>query len=265
MPSTSEQRSPDRRVRQHRHDAVGEIGRVAAATRLAVEGGAGADVVGDVGDRDPDDVAAGVRRVLVGLGEDGVVVVAGVGGVDGDEGQRAQVLAPAEAADRLAASASARASSGKASGMPCSWIAISDTAFGGRGVAEAGDDAGARQAVAAGRPDLLGLDQLAIAGAGAVGGADQPVAVGALVDRGDPSAALALVVDAEDAARAHADAADDPRGERVAVGEHAAEQPVAGAERRVVAAGCGRGCAGRGRRPPSRRARPRGRRRRRRR
>ena len=38
-----------------------------------------------------------------------------------------------------------------------------------RGVAEPGDDAGARQAVAARGADLLGLDELALAGAGAVG------------------------------------------------------------------------------------------------
>ena len=59
-------------------------------------------------------------------------------------------------------------------------------------VAEAGDDAGARQAVAAGGADLLGLDELALAGAGAVAGGDLPVAVGALVDGGDAAAGLGL-------------------------------------------------------------------------
>ena len=82
------------------------------------------------------------------------------------------------------------------------------------GVAEAGDDAGARQAVAAALADLLGLDQLALAGAGAVAGRDLPVAVGALVDGGDAAAGLARVVDADDPPRPHADAADDPGGER---------------------------------------------------
>ena len=37
---------------QHRHDAVGEIDRIAAHQRLAVERGAGRHVVRDVGDRD---------------------------------------------------------------------------------------------------------------------------------------------------------------------------------------------------------------------
>ena len=110
----------------------------------------------------------------------------------------------------------------------------------GRGVAEAGDDAGARQAVGAGGADLLGLDQLAVAGAGAVAGADQPVAVGLLVDRGDAAAALGVVVDAEHALGAHADAADHPGGERglgAVERGHPAEQAVAGAERGVVLAG----------------------------
>ena len=100
--------------------------------------------------------------------------------------------------------------------------------------------AGARQAVGAGLADLLGLDQLARAGAGAVGRGDQPVAVGALVDGGDAAAGLALVVDADDPARAHADAADDAGGEGGVGGVergHAAEEAVAGAERGVVAAG----------------------------
>jgi hypothetical protein len=78
---------------QHGLDAVGEVGRVALGARLAVQRRAGPDVGGDVGDGDPDDPAAGVLLVLVALGEDGVVVVAGVGRVDGDERDIAQVVA----------------------------------------------------------------------------------------------------------------------------------------------------------------------------
>jgi hypothetical protein len=72
---------------QHGLDAVGEVGGVALLARLAVQIGVGADVGGDVGDGDPDDPAAGVLRVLVTLGVDGVVVIAGVGRVDGDQGR----------------------------------------------------------------------------------------------------------------------------------------------------------------------------------
>ncbi len=48
---------------QHRHDAVGEIDRVAAGVRLAVEGRAGPHVGRDIGDGDGDDMAARVVRV----------------------------------------------------------------------------------------------------------------------------------------------------------------------------------------------------------
>jgi hypothetical protein len=78
---------------QHRLHPVGEVDAVALVARGAVQGGVGADVGRDVGDGDPDDPAAGVARIVVGLGVDGVVVVAGVGRVDGDQGNVAQVLA----------------------------------------------------------------------------------------------------------------------------------------------------------------------------
>ncbi len=81
---------------QHRHDAVGEIDAVAARPRLAVELGAGADVEADVGDGDDRLPAALIVLVVVGRGPDGVVMVARVGGVDGDDRQMRQVLALAE-------------------------------------------------------------------------------------------------------------------------------------------------------------------------
>ena len=83
-----------------------------------------------------------------------------------------------------------------------------------RRIAEARDDLRARQAVAAGAAHLLGLDQFALARAGAVAGLDPPVAVGPLVDGGDAAAGFALVVDADHPRRPHADAADHPGGER---------------------------------------------------
>ena len=76
---------------QHRDDAVGEVDRVAADLRLAVEAGAGAHVVGDVGDGDVHDVAAGVAGIVVRGGVDGIVMVARVDGIDGDELEGAQV------------------------------------------------------------------------------------------------------------------------------------------------------------------------------
>jgi hypothetical protein len=76
---------------QHRHHAVGEVDRVAALARLAVDLAAGADVEADVGDRDDAREAA----LPVGLGPDRIVVVARVGRVDRDDRQVAQVLAAA--------------------------------------------------------------------------------------------------------------------------------------------------------------------------
>ena len=178
-------------VREHGDDAVGEVGGVAAAAGLAVEGAAGADVGGDVGDGDPDDVAPGVLRVVVGVGEDGVVVVAGVGGVDGDEGERAQVLALAEG-QRARGFGLGEGGLGELVGDAVLVDGDERDGFRRGRVAEAGGDAGARQAVRAGLADLLGLDQLARAGSAAVALGDQPVAVGALVDGGDAAAALAL-------------------------------------------------------------------------
>jgi hypothetical protein len=47
--------------------------------------------MGDVGDGDDEHPSAAVARIAVGLGVDGVVVVAGIRRVDGDERQRAQI------------------------------------------------------------------------------------------------------------------------------------------------------------------------------
>ena len=78
---------------QHRHHAIREIHRVAARQRVAVERRTRPHIEGDVGDRDMDDVAALVVRIGIGLGMDRVVMVLGVGRIDGDERQVAPVLA----------------------------------------------------------------------------------------------------------------------------------------------------------------------------
>ena len=52
--------------------------------------------MGDVGDGDGDDVAAIVFRVGIRFGENGVVVILGVGRVDGDQRQLAPILAAAK-------------------------------------------------------------------------------------------------------------------------------------------------------------------------
>jgi hypothetical protein len=114
-------------------------------------------------------MAARVLRVVVGMGVDRVVMVARIGRVDGDERQVAQVLAALEArglhrvglGDHLV---------GEIVGMPCWWIAMSDTAFGAPG-RPAGHDLAPWQAHARLRAGLFGLDQFAVLGAaGGAGG-----------------------------------------------------------------------------------------------
>ena len=108
-------------LRQHRHDAVGKVDRVAALGRGAVERRAGPNVVRHVGDGDTDDVAARIARVRVGLGVNGVVMVLGVGRIDGDERDFPPILAQLSCPPRVAgraASASASAAREKTWGMP---------------------------------------------------------------------------------------------------------------------------------------------------
>ena len=72
------------RFRQHRHDAVGEIDRIAALARIHVEPVTLADIMGDVGDGDENMPAARVGRVRVGLGPDGIVEIARIDAVNCD-------------------------------------------------------------------------------------------------------------------------------------------------------------------------------------
>ena len=66
---------------QHRHHPVGEIGAVAAFQGLPVQGRAGGDIMGHIGDGDQDLMSAifGRRR------PHRIVMVAGVRRVDGDQ------------------------------------------------------------------------------------------------------------------------------------------------------------------------------------
>src|SRR5262249_16264248 len=80
--------------RQHRHDAIWKIDRIAARKRLAVKRGACPDVVGDVRDGDMNNVAAVIVRCRISLGMHRIVVILGIGWIDRDERQLAPILAP---------------------------------------------------------------------------------------------------------------------------------------------------------------------------
>ncbi len=114
-------------VGQHGLHAVGEIDAVALLPRLAVQGRIGGDIGRDVRDGGPHHPAALVLRVFVGLGINGVVVVAGVGRVDGDQGMARRSVRPLSVGSD-AAMASASAASEKPVGMPWLWMAIREAA-----------------------------------------------------------------------------------------------------------------------------------------
>ena len=191
--------------------------------------------MGDVGDGDPDDMTALVVGGVVGMGEDGVVAVARVGRVDGDEGQVAQILAALETCGFH----------GVGLGDGVVGELVGDAVLVDRDerhrarlgrVAEPGDDAGRGQAEAVARAGLFGLDQLAVPGAVGGAGGDAPFAVGALVDGQDAPALGALAEDAEDLSRIGADLADQAPLVAVGVGAHlgeAGEDAVALAQRGI--------------------------------
>lgn len=145
--------------------------------------------MGDVGDGDPDDVAAGVGGVSVGLGIDGVVVVAGVDGVDGDEGEVAEVFAALRGGG-LGGVGLGDHGVGEVVGDAVLVDRDEGDGLGGGGITQSIQYLGLRQAEAA-AAGLLGLDQLAVAGVQGVIAPDAPVLVLALVD-GNDAAALSL-------------------------------------------------------------------------
>ena len=77
---------------KHRHHAIGEIDGIAPCDCFAVESGARAHAPGDVGDGDDDNPAVLVGGIGVGRSPDRIVMIAGVGGVDCDEGHLPQIL-----------------------------------------------------------------------------------------------------------------------------------------------------------------------------
>ena len=75
------------RLRQHRYNPVGKIDRVAAPTRFAIQCGFGPDIMGDIRDRDHDGPAA----ALNGGGKNGIVEIACIGAVNGNERHLAKI------------------------------------------------------------------------------------------------------------------------------------------------------------------------------
>ncbi|MPL88767.1 hypothetical protein SDC9_34794 [bioreactor metagenome] len=203
-------------VGQHRHDAVGEIGRVAALPCLAVKRRARADVMRDIRNRHPEQEAALVRRIVVAQRKAGVVAVARVGRVDGDEGQRGQILAALETRGRLGIGLGDDLVGEVVGDAVLMDRDQRDRARRGR-IAQPVEHARLRQAEPPLRAGLLRLDQLAVARVIRGACRHHPFLGLALVDRHDPPALGALAEDADDAVLRAADLADRPRLVDVAV------------------------------------------------
>ena len=187
-------------VRQHRHDAVGKVGRVAPFPRLAVERGAGGDVGRDVGDGDPEDVASGIGRVVVRGGVAGVVMVARIGRVYRYQRDMTKILATFERRG-LGGFGLCDGFGRKLVAQPVLVDGDEGDGPGGAGIAQAGDDAGAGKTESAFRTSLFRFDEFAVARASGIARADLPFLVGALVDRKDAAAFGGGAEDADDAAR----------------------------------------------------------------
>ena len=219
------------RVGQHRHNAVGEIGGIAALARLAVQFRPRCDVMGHIGDGDPDGEAA----VVVGRDVAGIVMVAGVSGVDGQQVHLAQVFA---ALDRRGLRGVSLCHHGIGEVVRDAVLVDRDEADGARpgGIAEARDDARLGQTHAALGAALLRLHQLAILCAAGGAGGDDVLAVGPLVDRHDAATLGLRAVYAEDAFGVGPDAADHPGEVGMRLSRsfgQAGKDAVARAQRRV--------------------------------
>ncbi len=78
-------------LRQHRHDAIREIDRIAAFARAGVQRRARSDIGRHISDRHPDDPAARVARIVVRQCADRIVMIARIVRIDGDQRQMPQI------------------------------------------------------------------------------------------------------------------------------------------------------------------------------
>ncbi|KUP93252.1 hypothetical protein TRIHO_19080 [Tritonibacter horizontis] len=222
-------------IRQHRHNPVGEIAGVAPFAGLAIQGSAGGHIGGDIGDGDPDHMAARVLGVLVGMGETGVVMVAGIRRVDGDKRQVAQILAAAQA-HRFGAVGLGDDLVGEMIGDAVLIDRDQRHRLGRRRIAEPFDDPRFGQTHPRLGAGLFRLDQFTVLGAMSVRLGHRPFVGAGLVDGNDASALGSLAIDAENAFGIGADATDQPRLVVVVLFLHhgqAGQDTVAFSQRRI--------------------------------
>ena len=228
---------------QHRYHPVGEVDRVAPQKRLPVEGRVRPDIGRHVRDRDGDHEAAFIGRIGIGLRHHRVVVILGIGRVDGDERRLAPVLAAAP-----------RRALGR--------IGFRENRGGEdvRDVVEVQRDQahrllGAERAEPFRHPPAgqaeAGLaldrdaDEIAVARLALLAGGDRDLAPLRLLLDGEQAPAVAPgAIDADHFRTVLADHLDDPAGiaaRRLRIGCDADQRPIAEAGRRAVALAAGAG------------------------
>ena len=147
---------------EHGHHAVGEIDRIATQIGFAIERRARTHIGGHIGNGDIDQEPVRIGRIGIVLGQHRVVMVLGVGRIDGDQGQVAPVLA---ALERGLGRFGGFAQHGLGEAVGNFEIVNGDhrdRAFGFR-IADHGGDAGARNHQAARELDV-DLDEVPITG-----------------------------------------------------------------------------------------------------
>ncbi len=227
-------------IGQHRHHPVGEIGRIAAPSRLAVKRRAGGDIMGHIGNGDPDDVAAVIARLAVGFGIAGVIAVAGVNRVNGDQRQVAQIGAARQTHHLIGAVSLGNHGIGKLVGNAV--LMNGNQADGARpgGVAQPGGDPRLRQTHLAAVSHRLCLDQLAVAGLHRQVTRNAPFLVLPLVDGHDPAAFGPGTKHAQHLERVGPDPPDQPRLILVIIQINLGQprqNPVTAAQRRITLLG----------------------------
>ena len=203
---------------QHRHDAVGEVHRIAALQGFLVELGSRLHVIGDVGDRDGEHVATGICGVRIRRRVDGVVVILGVGGIDRDQRQVAPVLAMGEARRTRRLGLFQRGGGEDMRDVMRNERDQADRAFGVHRPQPL-DDPRRGQAEAA-LAQHFQRDEFALSSLAAQSAGDEDFACGAfLVDRQHAARAVhQLAVDAECARAGSIEDFDDPAAERIPLG-----------------------------------------------
>ena len=215
-------------IGQHRHHPVGKIGRIAAQPCLAVQRALRSDVMGHIGDGDPQGKAA----VGVSLRIAGVVMIAGIRRVDGDQRQGAQILAPLH-----------RGRQGRIGGgddgigeMVGNAVLVDGNqahgAGGGR-VAQPGDDFGFRQTQSPLWPGLFSLDQLAVFRPTRRTRGHNPLMRLAFVNRQNPPALGPGAENADNPLWVCANAADQTGLEPIGGLGQSGQKPVACTHRRI--------------------------------